>query len=59
MDNNVMGIVLGSSKRFILKVQHTIIYTSGVVNFKTLKRIPFSSKCMALIARGKQSPRTS
>jgi hypothetical protein len=35
-----MGIVLGSFKSFSPKVQHTIIFTSGVVNFKTFKKDP-------------------
>jgi hypothetical protein len=30
--------ILGSSKRFNTKVQHTIVFTNGVMNFKALKK---------------------
>jgi hypothetical protein len=30
--------ILGSSKRFNPKVQHTIVFTNGVMNFKALKK---------------------
>jgi hypothetical protein len=48
-------LIWGSSKRFSLEVQHIIVFTIGVVNFKALQRTPTFFQVYGIIDYSKQT----